>query len=223
MYTIRVIFEVSFSSPAKQFNVIPDIVRSFGGGEIKEPSVLSPTSNRFRLQFKDKKISLYIDPSRYSIVVEETGPTIEQIKKVLIDLSNNLIKRLTWDKMSHIKLVTTRIHEADNFKVLVQRFKENLFTANTLIAKAFDVCMPLTFSHEDACIDFICGPMERPELFKRGFEYPVESPECFAYIDIGYSKVPNQTISIQYLQDFLNVASTFSNDIFTETIAILKV
>lgn len=221
MNSSRTILELRFSSSAKQFNPIPEIVRILGGGEVKNNIPFDPVN--FRLQLQDKRISLYLNAARYAINIEENNLSLDQIKNTVIDISKKLTDHIRWGDVTRIGFRTTWLHKVDDFSELVQKSKEILFTSNKLVERAMDVAMPLTFNNNGDRIDYNYGPMKKGELAKFGFEFPLDTPDYFVYIDVDYNRAPNQSISSAYLRDFLKVASNYSSDIVSETITLLGV
>ena len=224
-YTIvnpaKSVFEVRFSGPAREFNLVTNIVRSLGVSHPSNQNSLVDPRN-IRIHGADKRTSIYIQASRFAINIEDNITLSESIKTIL-DLSRKITLQAHWGNMARIGFRTMWAYEVSSFEELVAISKNALFKDTELISSATDVAMPLTLTHQHAKINYNYGPMKREELPMFGFEFPLEYPDCFAFIDVDYFREVNQPLSDKYLKEFLRKASPFINSTVQSTIKSLGI
>ena len=222
MNPTKTILEIRFSSPARQFDFISDIVRALGGTPPADNRNIFLDTRNIGLQVSSKKINLLFNASRYVINMEEQLD-LDEIRKTILDLSARLHSHVHWTSMTRIGFRTIWTLEVENFEALLEKSKKALFKDHELITNATDVGLPLTLIDRNSKVNYLYGPMKKAQLEAIGFEFPLEVPECFAYIDVDYYREPNQQFSEKYLKDFLRSASSFATEKVQETRRMLGV
>jgi hypothetical protein len=161
-----------------------------------------------RLEDKDKKRVMLVDPVR-SVIDIEQPPNVGFCMDLIMQFFKSVEERLGIPQIARYGLRSTWIEEfKGSFEDLLGKCKGTLFAPCDLISKASDVCA--IFDHdikEGKRIHTTTGPMKVTQLKEQFLVYDPESiPTLFLYVDADMGDTSKRQYSAQYLHEFVDEA-----------------
>lgn len=217
MNPIRFIFEIRFTEPSRRYDFTFGVAKALGH---ELPHVAG--GQAVRIVPKDRRISITVEVARFAINIEEPLK-YKEVESLILDNLFRLQSTMQWNKFSRIGYRTSSVKSVNDFEDLVSLSKKKLFQDNSLVSSASDVALPLTLRDENKKINFSYGPMRKEELSRFGFEFQIDSPDAFAYVDLDYFSTEEHGLSSNYVKSFLQSGNKFTNKTLSQFLSILGI
>ena len=161
-----------------------------------------------QLADKDKRQLMVIDPMRSVIDIIEP-PNIGFCRDSVIRFFKSLDLRIGIPQIARYGLRSTWLQEYEgNFKDLLDKCKQSIFGASSLVEGVDDVAASFDYYISDGKkLSVTTGPMKIEQLKKQfsGFE-PQSLPALFLYVDVDLGDTVTKLFSLQHLRDVFDKA-----------------
>ncbi|MDP2948980.1 MAG: hypothetical protein Q8P22_05535 [Chloroflexota bacterium] len=177
-----------------------------------------------RLEDKDRKRIVVVDPS-YSVVAIEEPPNVGYCRDTILALFEDVQRLLTVPRIARWGLRFTWIHAyGDNFEALLGACKERLLAPGPLIGRASDVGLVLDYVVNGLKLTVTAGPMKIEQLKSHFLAFePKELPPVFLYLDVDTADVETPQYSRRHLGQLFDRGHGQAEAIAEEVISVVGV
>jgi len=161
-----------------------------------------------RLEDKDKRRLMVIDPMRSVIDIEEP-PNIGFCRDSVMQFFKSLDSRVGIPQIARYGLRSTWLQEYEgNFKDLLDKCKQSIFGASSLVEGVDDVSASFDYYINDGKkLSVTTGPMRIEQLKNQFLVFEPQSlPMLFLYVDVDLGDTVTKLFSSQHLRDVFDKA-----------------
>ena len=158
-----------------------------------------------RLQDKDRKRVLLVDPVR-SVIDIEQPPNLGFSKDSIMQFFKSVNERIGIPQVARYGLRSTWIEEyKGSFQELLDHCKERIFGNSKLVEKVNDVGAVFDYITGAQRLSVTVGPMELEQLRTQFLVFePTSLPSLFTYVDVDMGDSATKDFSAQYLASFVD-------------------
>lgn len=172
-----------------------------------------------RLQNKEKKVLMLVDPMRSVIDIEQpTGITF--CKELVLQFFESVHKAVGIPEVARYGIRSTWLHEYNgSFKELLAKCKERIFGNSSVVEKVDDVGVVFDYyTKGNQKRSVTAGPMEIGQLKREFLTFePEQIPAVFLYVDVDVGDTATKKFSKGLLSTFFDRAIEESENFSAET------
>jgi len=161
-----------------------------------------------RIDDKDKKRVMLIDPTRTAITIEQP-PNVGFCRDSIMQFLKSVDERIGIPNVARHGIRSTWIFEYQgSFEDLLNKCKQHIFGNSKLAEKVDDVAAVFEYLiGTDQKIALTTGPMKIEQLKSQYLSFEPESfPPLFLYVDVDLGDSGTKKYSAQYLREFFDKA-----------------